>query len=278
MEATQATMAWTFTATTRCLQTRCSRQRRRRCGLACAATAPSRRHRRRTWQASLAGRRTAQRGLALRRHCRTAVYGSDSHALLTRTLGCLVRQPRRQRQPCCGMRCRPSCWQAMPCSRQHPHSAPCRHPQQVMTETSSPRCTASVNLDSATSSLPSPTAANGLQVHIQGTTRGRAHQRTSHLQMCWVPSCATRSVCMCQATGVMTHCCMRVVPIQHTAGCRQTSGDLLLPLPQIGAPDAVQQYAAICSARARELRAAAAGQLQRAARYLALRDEVWHKQ
>jgi hypothetical protein len=51
-----------------------------------------------------------------------------------------------------------------------------------------------------------------------------------------------------------------------------------LPFPQIGAPDAVQQYAAICSVRARELRAAAAGQLQRAARYLALRDEVRHKQ
>jgi hypothetical protein len=82
---------------------------------------------------------------------------------------------------------------------------------------------------------------------------------------------------MCQATGVMTRCCMRIVPIQRTAGCRRSSGDLLLSLPQIGAPDAVQQYAAICSARARELRAAAAGQLQRAARYLALRDEVWHK-
>ena len=38
----------------------------------------------------------------------------------------------------------------------------------------------------------------------------------------------------------------------------------------------MQQYAAICSARARELRVTAAGQLQRAARYLALRDEVWH--
>lgn len=43
---------------------------------------------------------------------------------------------------------------------------------------------------------------------------------------------------------------------------------------QINAPEAVQQYAAICRARARELRAAAASQLQRAARYLALRDEV----
>ena len=42
------------------------------------------------------------------------------------------------------------------------------------------------------------------------------------------------------------------------------------------APQAVKAYAAICRARARELRSAAAGQLQRATRYLALRDEVLH--
>ncbi len=43
---------------------------------------------------------------------------------------------------------------------------------------------------------------------------------------------------------------------------------------EIAAPDAVLQYASICRARARELRTAAAGQVQRAARYLALRDEA----
>jgi len=47
---------------------------------------------------------------------------------------------------------------------------------------------------------------------------------------------------------------------------------------QTSAAEAVQEYAAICRARARELRGAAAGQLQRAARYLALRDEVHNAQ
>ena len=129
------------------------------------------------------------------------------------------------------------------------------------------------------SSLPSPTPAHPLQVDIQGTTRGRAYQRTSRSQMCWAPSCAIRSVCM-----LSSHRCSDIHgstghgPRQSAAEYHRSSKELLLALPQIGAPDAVRQYAAICRARAGELRATAAGQLQRAARYLALRDEVRRKQ